>query len=111
MGPLLIISQNHGGAYILAELDGSVFDHPVTAFRVISYFARKKLDIPDLNALLDISTQCLRNMEATDSEDSEVEALRGNEMDDSDNEASQQDVDTNSGIDEPTYPPFSPRVL
>ncbi|ETW86547.1 hypothetical protein HETIRDRAFT_42345, partial [Heterobasidion irregulare TC 32-1] len=32
-GPLLVISRNQGGAYILAKLDGSVFDWPVAAFR------------------------------------------------------------------------------
>ena len=32
LGPLTIISQNKGGAYIISELDGSVFDHPIAAF-------------------------------------------------------------------------------
>ena len=55
LGLLIIISRNKGGAYILTELDGSVFDHPVAAFRVILYFARTKLNLPPLEDLINIS--------------------------------------------------------
>ena len=55
LGPLIVISKNRGGAYILAELDGSVFDQPIAAFRVIPYFARQRIDLPPLDSLLDIS--------------------------------------------------------
>jgi hypothetical protein len=43
-----MISRNRGGTYILAELDGSMFDRPVAAFRIIPYFAHSKLDL-DIN--------------------------------------------------------------
>ena len=32
LSPLIIISQNKGGAYIISKLDGSVFDRPIAAF-------------------------------------------------------------------------------
>ena len=63
LGPLIVISRNKGGAYIVAELDGSVFDRPIAAFRVIPYFARTALDIPPLSDLIDISNNRLKEME------------------------------------------------
>ena len=63
LGPLIVIARNKGGTYILAELDGSVFDHPVAAFCVLPYFARTALDIPSLEDLIDISRERLKQME------------------------------------------------
>ena len=54
LGPLIVISKNNGGTYIVLELDGSVFDQPIAAFQVIPYFARQKLNIPPLEELIDI---------------------------------------------------------
>src|SRR6267154_6311142 len=67
LGPLVVVSRNKGGAYIICELDGSVFDRPVAAFRVIPYFACTKIAIPDLSDFLDISTERLRDMERAQS--------------------------------------------
>lgn len=63
LGPLVVVSRNRGGAYIICELNGSVFDRPVAAFRVVPYFARKAITLPDLTDYLDISTDRLRDME------------------------------------------------
>ena len=41
---------------ILAELDGSVFDRPIAAFRIIPYFAREFIALPPLDDFIDIST-------------------------------------------------------
>ena len=68
LGPLIV---NKGGAYIVAELDGSVFDRPIAAFRVIPYFSRTSLDIPPLDELIDISSERLSKMENTESADPE----------------------------------------
>ena len=32
LGPLIVILQNKGGAYIVSELNGLVFDHPIATF-------------------------------------------------------------------------------
>jgi hypothetical protein len=63
IGPLVVISRNKGGAYIICELNGTVFDRPVAAFRVIPYFARKSLDLPELDQFLDIPADRLQSME------------------------------------------------
>lgn len=73
LGPLIIISRNKGGAYIVAELDGSVFDRPIAAFRVIPYFARTTLDIPPLSELIDISNDRLEQMKNSEVEDPDDE--------------------------------------
>ena len=71
IGPLIVISRNKGGAYIVAELDGSVFDRPIAAFQVIPYFPRSKLELPPLEDLVDISQRRLTQMEETEEEDPE----------------------------------------
>jgi hypothetical protein len=65
LGPCIVISRNKGGAYIVAELDGSVFDRPIAAFRIIPYFPRNSINVPDLDNLLDISSARLAEMEET----------------------------------------------
>jgi hypothetical protein len=64
-GPIIIISRNKGGAYIVAELDGSLYDRPIAAFRLIPYFARLHIDLPPLEELLDVSINRLRELENT----------------------------------------------
>ena len=71
LGPCIVVSRNKGGAYIIAELDGSVFNWPIAAFRVIPYFAQAKLSLPSLDLLLDISQARLRQMEDSEAQDPE----------------------------------------
>ena len=73
LGPLIVVLCNKGGAYIIAELDGSVFDRPIAAFRVIPYFACTSIAIPPLDELLNISQLRLIQMEQSTSEDPEEE--------------------------------------
>jgi hypothetical protein len=62
--PLIVVSQNRGGAYIVAELDGSVFDRPIAAFRLIPYFPRTAIPIP--TGILDADSQQIRELEDSD---------------------------------------------
>ena len=52
-----------GGAYILCDLDGTLLHAPVTAFRVIPYFARREINAPDLDLFIDISMERMRELE------------------------------------------------
>ena len=63
LGPLVVVSRNKGGAYILAELDGTVLQSPSAAFRVIPYHARKRIELPaNVHEFIDISSRTLREM-------------------------------------------------
>jgi hypothetical protein len=71
--PLIVISRNYGGAYILAELDGTVLHRPIAAFRLLPYFARKNIPLPD--ELIDIDTSRLREMEKSIDTDGDEENI------------------------------------
>lgn len=71
LGPLIVIARDKEGAYIISELNDSVFDRSIAAFRVIPRFARTKISLSPLVKLLDVSQQ--RFQEHTDSEDSDPE--------------------------------------
>jgi hypothetical protein len=75
LSPLIVISQNRGGAYIIAELDGSVFHRPIAAFRVILYFAHSKTTVPPLAELLDISQHHLQELEESKPADPDNELI------------------------------------
>ena len=67
LGPLLVVSRNRGGSYILCELDGAVLHRPIAAFRVIPYLPRKAIPLPP--DLLDVDNTRLRSLEETDEMD------------------------------------------
>jgi hypothetical protein len=61
IGPLIVVSRNYGGAYILAELDSTVLYCPIAVFRLLLYFARKSIPLPP--DFIDIDDTRLREME------------------------------------------------
>jgi hypothetical protein len=77
LGPLIIVGRNKGGAYILAELDGSVLHRPVAAFRVVPYFARRTIEVPD--SVWDIDETRFHELMHTKDIDGEEDAHREND--------------------------------
>ena len=61
LGPLIVVSRNRRGAYILCELDGSVLQNPIAQFCVMPYLARKSILFPE--EVIDISKERLKEME------------------------------------------------
>ena len=94
-GPLVVVSRNRGGAYVLCELDGSVLHRAIAAFRLIPYLARKAIPLPA--NFVDISEKRLSELihsQDNGEDDPEPEVVR--EPDDSqtsDEEASEASMD------------------
>jgi hypothetical protein len=49
IGPLIVVSCNYGGAYILSELDSIVLHCPIAAFCLLPYFPHKSLPLPQIS--------------------------------------------------------------
>ena len=63
LGPLIVLARNKGGAYIIAELNGLVFDRPIAAFCIILYFTQTMIQLLPLDDLLDISKARLQELQ------------------------------------------------
>ena len=62
LGPYVIVRKTLGGAYLIAEIDGSILKTKIAAFRLIPYHPRKAIEIP-VSKLTDLSTQDLDDIE------------------------------------------------
>src|SRR5882762_7134687 len=85
IGPLVVISRNKGGAYIICELDGSVFDRPIATYRVIPYLARRSLTLPNLDDFINIPRKRIDEMEEDALEDLEDSPEEPDGYDDGEN--------------------------
>ena len=83
LGPFVVLSCNRGGAYIVSEIDGTVLDRPIAAFRVAPYLARSHIDISwlDDSDKFDITTARLRAMEASNSQGDDDPAILDTDID------------------------------
>lgn len=63
MGPMIVIRRTLGGAYLVAEMNGAMFQDRIAAFRVIPYDARHSIPIPaNIHKLIDISKETLNEL-------------------------------------------------
>jgi ribosomal protein L21E len=46
-GPMIVVAQGKNGAYIVAEMTGAVLHQKIARFRVVPYFARTKIALPE----------------------------------------------------------------
>ena len=51
---MVVVRRTRGGVYILAELDGTVSVTKFAAFRVIPYFPRTTIAIPELDDTISV---------------------------------------------------------
>ena len=60
----MVVTRNKGGAYIVAELNSSVWHEKVGAFCIIPYYARQWIDLPtDLLDFIDITASTLDDLQ------------------------------------------------
>ena len=63
LGPMVVIRHTKGGSYVVAELNGALWQQKVGAFRCVPYFTHKSSELPE-NVLewLEISEEGLQKI-------------------------------------------------
>jgi hypothetical protein len=92
-GPMIVVAENKGGSYIIAELSGAVWQRKVAKLRVIPYFARRNIELPEgIMAIIDTDEAGLEKIRSQPEEDAQVnrdylmDSVRMIDSDDSDQE-------------------------
>ena len=69
-GPMIVVADNNGKSYIVAEMSGAVWQQKVGKFRVLPYFPRNRIEIPKgIMAIIDTDQAGLDRIRAQPEED------------------------------------------
>ena len=69
-GPMIVVADNSGKSYIVAEMSGAVWQQKVGKFRVLPYFPREKIEIPKgIMSIIDTDEAGLNKIRAQPEED------------------------------------------
>ncbi|KAJ7705345.1 hypothetical protein B0H17DRAFT_1126198 [Mycena rosella] len=69
-GPVIVVRRTKGGAYIVCEFNGAVWQKKIGPFRVIPYQQRERLKLgPHIEELIDTSQEMLDKLEAEPEEE------------------------------------------
>jgi hypothetical protein len=91
IGPYIVAERRSGGAYIVADLDGTVIRYTVAQFRVIPYLARKSMTNA-VEAVLQKLEHAEYAVRDADSREAEQTKGRMDRVDDDEAEAEQQEL-------------------
>ena len=73
LGPMVVIRRSKGGSYIIADMNGAVFQNRIAQFRVTPYYAREKIDLPEkLQDFIDMTDADLAELAAADITEEEI---------------------------------------
>jgi ABC-type Fe2+-enterobactin transport system substrate-binding protein len=72
-GPMIVIAENKGSSYIVAEMTGTVSQHKVAKFRILPYFARRKIELPEgILSIIDLSPEGLERLKQLPEEEEDT---------------------------------------
>ena len=75
-GPMIVIARKRGGAYVLAEMNGHVSQWQVAAAKVIPYFARRHIKLPEnIYDVIDQTADSLKKIIERDEDEDDDEDL------------------------------------
>ncbi len=72
LGPMVVIRRTAGGSYLCCEMDGSMFHKKIGRFRVIPFYQRTSITLPEnILELIDLTEETLKEMVEEDDEEDE----------------------------------------